>query len=278
MGSLSGQVVIVTGGARGQGRSHAQAAAERGADVVLVDRCSDNPAIKYPLGTKDDLAHTEGLVRATGSRALSIVCDVSDFAQTVAMVDEVIATFGRIDVLVANAGVHGGGSIQDADVDVWDEVIGSNLSGVFHCLRAVSPHMIAQNYGRIVVTASNQGRVPVPGSVAYVASKWGVIGLVKAAALDLAQFGVTVNAVAPGNTSTPMVHNAGLYRALRPDLTDPQWSDVEPLLLEHHVQPVALLEPEEITAAVMFLIGSDTPHITGSVLDVNAGTSARSSA
>jgi NAD(P)-dependent dehydrogenase (short-subunit alcohol dehydrogenase family) len=278
MGSLSGQVVIVTGGARGQGRSHAKAAAERGADVVLVDRCSDDPAIGYPLGTTDDLAHTEGLVRAAGAQALSIVCDVSDFAQTTAMVDEVMATFGRADVLVANAGVHGGGSIQDADVDVWDKVIGSNLSGAFHSLRAVSPHMIAQNYGRIVVTASNQGRVPVPGSVAYVASKWGVIGLVKAAALDLAQFGVTVNAVAPGNTSTPMVHNAGLYRALRPDLTDPQWSDVESLLLEHHVQPVALLDPEEITAAVMFLIGPDTPHITGSVLDVNAGTSARSSA
>jgi NAD(P)-dependent dehydrogenase (short-subunit alcohol dehydrogenase family) len=135
--------------------------------------------------------------------------------------------------------------------------------------------MIARGYGRIVATTSNQGRMAVAGSVPYVASKWGVIGLVKAAALDLAPFGVTVNAVAPGNTSTPMVHNEPLYRALRPDLAEVTWDDVAPVLLQHHVQPVALLDPAEITAAVLFLIGPDTPHITGSVIDVSAGSAAR---
>ena len=142
-------------------------------------------------------------------------------------------------------------------------------------MRAVAPHMIERGYGRIVATSSNQGRMAVPGSAPYVASKWGVIGLVKAAALDLAPFGITVNAVAPGNTSTPMVHNEPLYRALRPDLPDVTWDDVAPVLQQYHVQPVALLDPAEITAAVLFLIGPHTPHITGSVIDVSAGSAAR---
>ncbi|MFC9556452.1 SDR family NAD(P)-dependent oxidoreductase [Rhodococcus sp. NPDC056960] len=278
MGFLEGQVVVVTGGARGQGRSHAIAAAQEGADVVLLDRCADVPSIRYPQAAESDLRETEAMVRVHGVQALGIVCDVGDRDQTAAAFDDIHDRFGRVDVLIANAGVYGGGSIQDADADVWDEVIGSNLTGVFHSMRAVSPRMIAQGYGRIVVTASNQGRSAVPGSVPYVASKWGVIGLVKAAAHDLAPFGVTVNGVAPGNTSTKMVHNETLYRAMRPDLPNPCWDDVEPALRVHHVQPIALLEPSEITAAVMFLIGPGTPHVTGSIIDVNAGTAARTTA
>ncbi|WP_415977195.1 SDR family NAD(P)-dependent oxidoreductase [Rhodococcus sp. 077-4] len=274
-GALDGQVVLVTGGARGQGRSHAVAAAEAGASIALLDVCADNRTTTYPLAGPKDLAETEELVRAVGADVFSVEVDVSDGPATLDAVARVRERFGRIDVLVANAGIHGGGSIQDASLDVWSGVIGTNLSGVFHSMRAVSPIMIEQNYGRIVATASNQGRMAVPGSVPYVASKWGVIGLVKAAALDLAQFGITVNAVAPGNTSTPMVHNDALYKALRPDLESPSWADVEPVLAPHHVQPVTLLRPEEITAAVMFLIGPSTPHITGSVIDVNAGSAAR---
>ncbi|MFF2107078.1 SDR family NAD(P)-dependent oxidoreductase [Rhodococcus koreensis] len=278
MGFLDGQVVIVTGGARGQGRSHAVAAAREGADVVLVDRCADVASIKYPQAVESDLRETETLVRDCGVRALGIICDVADREQAARAFGQAYDQFGRIDVLIANAGVYGGGSIQDADHDVWDEVIGSNLTGVFHSMRAASPRMIEQGYGRIVVTVSNQGRTAVPGSVPYVASKWGAVGLVKAAAHDLAPFGVTVNGVAPGNTSTKMVHNETLYRAMRPDLANPTWDDVEPTMRAHHVQPIALLEPGEITAAVMFLIGPGTPHITGSIIDVNAGTAARTTA
>lgn len=274
-GQLTDQVVFVTGGARGQGRSHAGAVAREGADVVLFDRCADTPHIRYPLAVKDDLDRTASLVRAQGREALVLAGNVGDEAAVSEAVDAALARFGRIDVLLANAGVHGGGSIQDADRGVWDEVLATNLTGVFQTMRAVAPHMIERGYGRIVATASNQGRMAVPGSVPYVASKWGVIGLVKAAALDLAPFGITVNAVAPGNTSTPMVHNDALYQALRPDLPKPAWEDVEPLLREHHVQPVTLLDAAEITAAVLFLINPGTPHITGSVIDVNAGSAAR---
>jgi NAD(P)-dependent dehydrogenase (short-subunit alcohol dehydrogenase family) len=243
--------------------------------VVLVDRCTDDPNIRYPLASKDDLAETEALVRAHGREVLSFVGDVRDAAFLDAVVEDALGRLGRIDVLVANAGVYGGGSIQDAERGVWDSVVGANLTGVFQSMRAVAPHMIGRGYGRIVATTSNQGRMAVPGSVPYVASKWGVIGLVKAAALDLAPFGITVNAVAPGNTSTPMVHNEALYRALRPDLAEVTAADIMPVLGQFHVQPVALLDPAEITAAVLFLIGPDTPHITGSVIDVSAGSAAR---
>lgn len=275
MTRLHDQVVLITGGARGQGRSHAQAVAREGAHVVLFDRCGDVEGIPYALASESDLAHTAELVRAEGREALTVVGDVADPAAVDKAVAAALERFGRIDVLLANAGVHGGGAIQDLYRSVWNEVIATNLTGVCQSMRAVAPHMIERSYGRIVATASNQGRMAVPGSVPYVASKWGVIGLVKAAALDLAPFGITVNAVAPGNTATPMVHNDALYRALVPDHAHPTWDDVEPLLREHHVQPVALLEPAEITAAVLFLIGPDTPHITGSVIDVNAGSAAR---
>lgn len=275
MGTLDQQVVVITGGARGQGRTHALAAARRGARVALLDRCTDSPQVRYPMATEADLRQTEKLVTEAGGQALGLICDVGDPIAVEAAIVDVVRTFGRIDVLLANAGVSTVGSIQDLDRAVWDETLSSNLTGVMASIRAVAPHMIERGYGRIVATTSMMGRTAGPGMAAYCASKWGVIGLVKSAAQDLAQFGITVNAVAPGNISTPMVHNEALYRGLRPDLADPQWDDVAPILQRLHVQPIAVLPPEEITSAVMFLIGPDARYITGAVLDVSAGASAR---
>lgn len=275
MQRLDDQVVMITGGARGQGRCHAVAAAERGASVFLLDRCADVAPVGYPLATPADLAETERLVREAGGEVLALLCDVADTDATEAAVAQAIERFGRVDVLVANAGVTGGGSIQNVERAVWDEVVGTNLTGVMTSMRAVSPHMIKQGYGRIVAISSMMGRSASPGSLPYVASKWGVIAVVKCAAQDLAAFGITVNAIAPGNISTPMVHNDALYGLLRPDLAAPTWADVAPVLARLHVQPDPLIEPEEITSALMFLIGEDARHITGAVLDVSAGASAR---
>ncbi|MGY1812495.1 mycofactocin-coupled SDR family oxidoreductase [Blastococcus sp. SYSU D00820] len=275
MRTLEGQVVVITGGARGMGRSHALAAAERGARVALLDRCADSPHVGYPLATEADLRETEQLVAERGGEALGLVCDVGDSAATEAAVARVLETFGRVDVLVANAGVSSGGSIQDVDRGVWDETLSTNLTGVMTSMRAVAPHMIAQGSGRIVAIASMMGRTATPGSIPYNVSKWGVIGLVKSAAQDLAPWGITVNAVAPGNISTPMVHNEALYRRLRPDLADPQWDDVAPVLQRVHVLPVAVLDPQEITSAVMYLVGPEARYVSGAVLDVSGGASAR---
>jgi SDR family mycofactocin-dependent oxidoreductase len=275
VGLLDGQVALVTGGARGMGRSHAVAFARAGADVVLLDACANEPWAVYPGASKADLDATRQLIETEGRRCLAKQGDVRDSNALADLVQEVIQDFGRIDILVANAGMAAAESIQVASRQTWDGVIGTNLTGVFNSIRAVAPQMIEQNYGRIVAISSLMGRMAGPAVGAYAASKWGVIGLVKSAAQDLAAFGVTVDAVAPGNVDTPMINNEGFLKLLLPHLDSPSLADAAPILGLLHLQPTAILAPEEITEAVMFLVAPSGTHITGSVIDVNAGASAR---
>lgn len=272
---LLGRVAVITGGGRGQGRSHALELARLGADVAICDLCEDVATIGYPLSTADDLAETAKLVDATGRRCVSEVADVRDLGALIAFVDGVQASLGSVDIMVANAGVTAIGSVCDMTASQWGDVIDINLTGVFNAIRAAAPHMRKQRSGRIIGISSMLGRFSQPAIPAYTASKWGVIGLCKSAAFELAGFGVTVNVIAPGNVSTPMIHNDQLYGLMRPDLEHATADDVAPVMAELHTQPVPWLEPEEITAAVVYLVSDGARHITGSVLDVNAGASAR---
>lgn len=272
---FAGRVAVITGGARGQGRSHAVEFARLGADVAICDLCHDLGSVGYPLATPEDLADTVRLVEEQGRRCLSSVTDVRDLDATLAFVEEAHAALGSTDILIANAGVSSLGSISTMTATEWSETIDTNLTGVFNAMRAVAPHMRRARWGRIVGISSMMGRSSNPGISAYVASKWGVIGLVKSVAFELAHFGVTVNAIAPGNVSTPMIHNDTLYGLMRPDLEQPTREDVAPGMAALHVQPVPWIEPEEITAAVVFLASEGARHITGSVIDVDAGASAR---
>ncbi|TWH37458.1 mycofactocin-coupled SDR family oxidoreductase [Rhodococcus rhodochrous] len=275
MTDFTNRVALVTGAARGQGRSHAVALAERGADLVICDRCEDSEAVAYPLSTKADLEETVRLVEATGRRCISVQADTADRSAIEALVRRAEEELGRIDIAIANAGVSAAAPVQDLPDSQWSEVIGTNLTGVFHTVAAVAPGMIERGYGRIVTIASMLGRAAAPAQAAYCASKWGVIGMTKSAALDLAPHGITVNAVAPGNISTPMVHNDALYRMMRPDLENPTRADIEPIFASLHGQPVPFLEPEEVTHAVLFLAAEASAHITGTVMSVDAGAAAR---
>lgn len=272
---FAGRVALVTGAARGQGRSHALELARLGADLAVCDICRDLPAVGYSMATEHDLEDTVDKVASQGRDCLSEVLDVRDLEALVAFADKVVGELGAVDILVANAGVAAIGSIGTMTAAEWSEVVDINLSGVFNSMRAVAPHMRRQRYGRIIAISSMMGRSATPGAPAYVASKWGVIGLAKAVALELAGFGVTVNVVAPGNVSTDMIHNETLYRLMRPDLEEPGRQDVAAPLAALHAQPVPWIEPEDVTAAVVFLASDAARHVTGSVVDVDAGASGR---
>jgi SDR family mycofactocin-dependent oxidoreductase len=274
-GQFAGRVAVITGGARGQGRSHAVELARQGADIALVDRCADLDTVSYPLATADDLAETVRLVEAEGRRCLSAVADVRGLDAMIGFVDGVVAALGSVDIMIANAGISTLGSIFELDAAGWSETVDTNLTGVFNALRAAAPHMRRQRRGRMITISSMMGRSANPLIPAYCAAKWGVIGLTKSVAHDMAHSGVTVNAVAPGNVSTDMIHNDTLYRLMRPDLEHPTRDEVAAVMATLHVLPVPWLEAEEITAAVVFLCSDGARHITGSVIDVDAGASAR---
>jgi SDR family mycofactocin-dependent oxidoreductase len=274
MGKLDGQVAFITGGGRGQGRSHALLLAGEGADIVVCDIAADIPTVPYPLATQADLDETAKLVTELGRRCLALTADVRDTAQLAAVADRAIAEFGKIDILLANAGVCGFGRFWEITDAMWDDMIATDLTGVFKTMRAVVPHMIERGYGRIVATSSMGGRMGAPNLAHYVAAKWGVIGLVKTLALEVADKGITVNAVCPATVDTQMVHNPAFYGLFAPDLENPTKAEVAPRYVALNKIPVPWVEPADISRAILFLLTDDSRYITGSTLDVGAGTTA----
>lgn len=275
MGKLDGQVALITGGARGQGRSHALALAGEGADIAVCDIAAQLETVPYPLAGEDDLAETVRQVEALGRRCVAVKADVRSTEQIEGAVEEALAELGRIDILLANAGVCGFGAFWEISDQMWDEMVDTDLTGVFKSMRAVVPHMIDRGYGRIVATSSMGGRMGNPNLAHYVAAKWGVVGLVKTLALEVADKGITVNAVCPATVDTEMVHNDALYGLFAPDIENPTKEQVEPRYTAMNPIPVPWTPPEEISAAVMYLVSAEARLVTGTTLDVCMGASAR---
>lgn len=265
MGALDGRVALITGGARGQGRAHAVALAAEGADVVVADAPGPMTDLTYPLGTEDDLRDTAKLVEESGRRCLPIAVDVRDSAQVAAAVEQTVADLGSLDIVVANAGIVSTGPLDQVSDQVWQQLIDTNLTGVFHTLRAVIPVMRRQRFGRIVVTSSMGGRMGIPDLAAYNATKWGIIGLAKSVALEVAKEGITVNVICPTTTQTPMVQPAG-----GDDVPD----DLVRRMMRANPIPQPWLQPEDVSRGVVYLV-TDPGVITGSVLEVGLGGSAR---
>lgn len=265
MGSLDGRVALITGGARGQGRSHALALAAEGADIVAADAPGPMTDLTYPLGTEDDLRETAKLVEELGRRCLPLAVDVRDPAQVSAAVQQTVTDLGSLDIVVANAGVVSTGPLDQVTDIIWQQLLDTNLTGVFHTLREAIPVMRQQRFGRIVVTSSMGGRMGIPELAAYNATKWGVIGLAKSAALEVAKEGVTINVVCPTTTQTPMVQPTG-----GDDIPD----ELVRRMMRANPIPQPWIQPEDVSRGVLYLV-TDPGVVTGSVLEIGLGGSAR---
>jgi SDR family mycofactocin-dependent oxidoreductase len=273
-GRVEGKVAFITGAARGQGRSHAVRLAQEGADIIAVDICEQLDTVPIPMSTPEDLDETVAQVKATGRRIIATQADVRDFDALKAIVDDGVTQLGRLDIVVANAGLAAAGApLQDLDEKLWRESIDVNLTGVFHTGKAAIPHLIAGGRGgAIVLTSSVGGLKAHPNISNYIASKHGVVGLMRSMAVELAQHSIRVNSVHPTQVNTPMLMNDLTYRMFRPDLENPTQEDMAPISQMMNALPVPWVEAVDIANAVLFLVSDESRYITGVTLPIDAGS------
>jgi len=283
-GQFDGKVVFVTGAARGQGRSHAVRFAEQGADVIAFDLCDQVDSVAYAMATPEDLDETVNLVDKTGRRIVAEQGDVRDFERLTDVVAAGVAEFGRLDFVLANAGIFPAAGPQRLDMAAFVDAIDINLKGVYFTIEAALPAMLRHgDGGAIVITSSAAGFKSVstgfgmmtPGAAGYTASKHGVIGVMRHYASSLAEKNIRVNSVHPTHVRTPMLHNEGTFKLFRPDLENPGPDDMAPICQMFHTLPIPWVEAEDISNAVLFLASDEARYITGSELVIDGGYVAR---
>lgn len=277
MGSrLEGKVAVITGAARGQGRAHAVRFAQEGADIIALDICRQIESNPYPLATPEDLAETERLVKEAGRRIVARQADVRERAELKEAIDEGVAELGRLDVVVANAGIlpmamgqpEVGDFVDAADVD---------LVGVMNTVSVSLPHL--PDGSSIIVTGSTAGLVPGaadnpimgPGGAGYGWSKRTLVSYVEEMALHLAPRFIRINAMHPSNCNTHLLHNDGLYGLFRPDLEHPSREDAELAFTFFQAMPIPYVEPEDVANLALFLASDEARYITGQQIGVDGG-------
>lgn len=265
-GRVAGKRVLITGAARGMGRSHAELLAQQGADLILVDICASLPHLEYPLATPEDLSETARLVEKHGRRALTYVVDVRDAAALSAAVDSGVAELGGLDASVANAGVLTAGTWDTTTPEQWRTVVDVNLIGTWNTCAAALPHLV-DNGGSLVNISSAAGIKGTPLHTPYTASKHGVVGMSRALANELAAVGVRVNTV----------HPTGVETGMRPDslhtLLAEKRPDLAPIFL--NAMPIVMAQARDISNAVLFLISDESRYVTGLEFKVDAGVTLR---
>jgi SDR family mycofactocin-dependent oxidoreductase len=277
MGRLSGKVALVTGAARGQGRSHAVRLAREGADVVVMDACVPFDTVNYDGSTPKDLDETGRLVEAEGRRSLVRQVDARDFPTVQALVDDAFAALGRLDVVVINHGICAYGYSWEITEAAWDEMISINLTGVWKVLKAVIPRLIDQGEGgSVIITSSVAGLRGLPFLAHYVASKTGVVGLAKTVANEVGSHSIRVNTIHPAGVRTVMggadfgdekgqpVPFNGLLE--KPEVA----ATLGPIFM--NALPRTHLDPEDISDAVAFLASDESRFMTGAQVTVDLGT------
>lgn len=269
MGRLSGKVAFITGAARGQGRSHAVRLATEGADVIVSDVCGPVGTNGIEPATPDDLEQTVKEVEATGQRVVWGQVDVRDLAGLKALADRGAGELGRIDIVVANAGILNWARTHEMTEQQWQDVIDVNLTGVFKTVQATLPHLLEQGTGgSIIVTSSSAGLKGQPFTLSYTAAKHGLVGLVNALAIEYGDAGIRANSIHPCGVSTAMGVAPGLF-----DLITERAETIGPVFM--NTLPVEFIQPEDVSNAVAFLASDDAKFITGMQLKVDAGSVGR---
>jgi (+)-trans-carveol dehydrogenase len=274
-GKFDGKVVLISGGARGQGRSHAIEFASEGADIITFDVCERMHAQGAPAASEEDLAETVQLVESLGRKIIAGKVDARDHAGVHAFVNDAVESFGRIDVVVANAGINGPGvKVLETSIVDWQSVIDTNLTGVFNTVTAALPHMVAQGEGGAIILISSAIALrTMPHLAPYASAKHGLAGLMRTLALELGEHSIRVNTVHPTTVNTPLLINDEIMPLFRPDLENPTVEDAIPVLRELNVLPIPWVEPKDISKAVAFLASEDARYITGALIPVDAGMS-----
>jgi SDR family mycofactocin-dependent oxidoreductase len=275
-GRVEGKVAFVTGAARGQGRSHSVQLAQEGADIIAVDICEQIESNPYPLATEEDLAETAALVEKLDRRIVTQKADVREREQLRNAVEAGIAELGRLDIVVANAGILPMAMGDPHPMDFVDAV-DVDLVGVMNAVAVALPHL--PQFGSIVITGSTAAMMPNtvdnpnmgPGSAGYGWAKRILMEYTEQMALQLGPDFIRINCIHPTNCNTHLLHNEGLYSVFRPDLENPTREDVEPAFTTFQAMPVPYIEPVDVSNAVLFLASDEARYVTGQQLRVDAG-------
>ena len=276
-GPLEGRVAFVTGAARGQGRAHAIRLANEGADIIAIDVCGPiSDTITYPLGTSEELAETVRAVEAAGRKVLSRDVDIRDLAALQQVVADGIEQFGRLDILVANAGVLSWGRLFEMSEEQWNSVIDVNLNGTWKTIRAAVPAMIeAGNGGSIIIVSSSAGLKATPGNGHYAASKHGLTSLTNSLALEVGEFGIRVNSIHPYSIDTPMVEKDAmmeLFGKFPSFIHSFKPFPYRAVSQEGASSRQDFMTAEEVSDVVAWLAGDGSLTISGSQINVDRGT------
>ncbi len=285
-GLLIGKVAVITGAARGIGRSIAVDMAANGADIIGIDICARiTPEQSYAVTTRADLDETGALVTQHGRNFLGVVGDIRDIAFLRSTADQAEQQFGHIDIVVANAATQRFKPLLEMADWEWDDIIDNNLNGTANTIRAFAPKLVQAGGGRIIVLSSMQGKHGSKNMSSYSASKWGIIGLMKSAALEMGKYKITVNALIPGLVDTPLTRNDERWSAVFGELlaTDdppkhPTEQETVDLRAPHVPLKVPWVKPEDLAPAAVFLASDLASMVTGACYDVTGDDDANSMA
>ncbi|MFB2598244.1 mycofactocin-coupled SDR family oxidoreductase [Herbiconiux sp. P17] len=275
MGRVEGKVAFVTGAARGQGRSHALRLAQEGADIIAVDIEEQIGSVPYPMSTPADMEETVRQIEALDRRIVATKADVRDWEAVKAAVDDGVAQLGRLDIVAANAGIFSFGTMEELTEEQWSDMLDTNLTGVWHAVKAAIPHLKAGgNGGSIILTSSTAGLMAIPNIGHYVAAKHGVVGLMRTLALELAPDFIRVNSVHPTSVDTDMIHNDATYALFAGDLPlEERTRDVVGERFQTlNALPIKWVEPVDISNAVLWFASDESRYVTGVTLPVDAGS------